>query len=236
MKAAIVLALIGTVLTAPPVRVMPKPGSELDQYAHIFAKVRPPGQKHQNMEIESQPQHHNYLSSNHVNAEINHVEPKQPQFMEHGSSQVESRPPHTVDFEIKPVEQKPPQRLEFEVKPQHEQNSPQGHLVSLGVKPVEQKPPQHLEVEIKQQQPHSSPNHQVELEIKQVEQKPPQHLEIEIKPVDQKPPHRVELEIQQQHHQSSAQGHLVSLGAVEHKPQHIDHELNNSQKIELEFV
>jgi len=155
MKAAIILALIGTVLTAPPVRVMPKPGSELDQYAHIFAKVRPPGQKHQNMEIEFQPQHHNSLSSNQVNAEISHVEPKQPQYMEQSSSQVESRPPHTVDFEIKPVEQKPPQRLEFEVKPQHEQNSPQGHLVSLGA--VEQKQ-QHIDHELKN-------SHKIELEF-----------------------------------------------------------------------
>jgi len=40
MKAAIVLALIGTVLAAPPLRLTPKPVREQDPYAHIFATAR----------------------------------------------------------------------------------------------------------------------------------------------------------------------------------------------------
>ncbi|XP_017013365.2 ataxin-2 homolog [Drosophila takahashii] len=182
MKAAIVLALIGTVLAAPPLRLMAKPVQDHDQYAHIFAEVRPAGQRPQQTEF--QPQHHNYVSNNQVEVDQQSVEQKEqhPNFY----------PNHQVELEVKPVDQKPPQRLEVEIKQQHPQNSAQGHLVNL-----QMNRPQHLEVEIKDH--HSSPNHQVELEIKPVQQRPPfQHQQnsaqghlvaLGPKPVEQKPQH-----------------------------------------------
>lgn len=156
MKAAIVLALIGSVLAAPPVRVQHRPGNagNFDQYAHIYAQVRP--------------------SANHkVEMEVKPVE-YQPQA---------NSASHLVELEVRPVEQRPPQLLEIEIKQEHQsqhQNPAQGHyveleiqqqpqhlevnspnhLVELEIKPVEQKPT-HLEIEIKQQQqPEKEHHHQ----------------------------------------------------------------------------
>jgi len=211
MKAAIVLALIGTVLAAPPLRLMPKPVPEQDPYAHIFAQVRPAAQPQQ---MEFQSQHHYGVSNNQVEMGVESAEQKHLE-VENQQHHPSVYPNHQVE-----QEQKPPQHLGFEVKQQHQQNSAQGHLVSLGVKPMEQNRPQHLEVEIREQ--HSAPNHQMELEIKPMEQDRPHHLQVEIKEQHSSPNHI--FEVKQQHQQeNSAQGHLVSLGV---KPQHLEYEIS----------
>ncbi|XP_017106683.2 uncharacterized protein [Drosophila bipectinata] len=154
MKAAIVLALISSVLAAPPVRVQPRPGyaANVDQYAHIFAQVRPSG--NHKVEVEVKPEEYQPLANS---------------------------ASHLVELEVRPVDQKPPQLLEIEIKqehqPQHQnpaqghfvelefqQQSPQtevkspNHLVELEIKPVEPKPT-HLEIEIKQQPQQEKEHH-----------------------------------------------------------------------------
>ncbi|XP_016987181.1 G-box-binding factor isoform X1 [Drosophila rhopaloa] len=177
MKAAIILALIGTVLAAPQIKLTAKP---VDKYSHIFAEVRPEVQR---------PQHHNYV----VEIETE-KKPTQNVEFEIGQQHQSSAQGHLVNLEAKPVEQKHQQHLEVEIQQQHPNSSP-NHQVEYEIRPVVQKVPQHLEVEIKQQ--HSSPNHQVEYEIKPVVQKVPQHLEVEIK---QQQEHSVEAKPEEQKH------------------------------------
>ncbi|XP_016987182.1 G-box-binding factor isoform X2 [Drosophila rhopaloa] len=159
MKAAIILALIGTVLAAPQIKLTAKP---VDKYSHIFAEVRPEVQR---------PQHHNYV----VEIETE-KKPTQNVEFEIGQQHQSSAQGHLVNLEAKPVEQKHQQHLEVEIQQQHPNSSP-NHQVEYEIKPVVQKVPQHLEVEIKQQQEHS-------VEAKPEEQKHIQHIELEVSQED----------------------------------------------------
>ncbi|XP_034651818.1 uncharacterized protein LOC117890843 [Drosophila subobscura] len=161
MKAVIILVLVGSVLAVPPLRVMPQSASQ-DAHAHVFAEVRPAGQKHQqqlseqSFVVQTSAEHHA------VEVELKPAH----------QSPVES---HVVEVGIKQKEPKP-QHIELDIKPVHQSPS---HVVELEFKPADQPKHQHIDVELVADHHGTQTHHEVELEVVR-QQQPPHQTELVI--------------------------------------------------------
>ncbi|XP_068147509.1 uncharacterized protein [Drosophila tropicalis] len=207
--------MAGSVLAAPPTRVIEaKP--QVDPYAHIFAQVRPAGQKHEEI--------HNHFS------------------IEYNAEQPETQ---HIELEIKPSEeQKHSQLIELNLTPdndrklsngigleiaQHEHQNhvkiqkPEHHYVELDIKPSEwHSHSERLELELSADK---RPSHEIAFEVVQhsaaqnhqtvdIEFKKPEydHVELDIKPIGvHANSERHELEL--------TADRRPSIEIVQHKPQ-----------------
>ncbi|XP_022226847.2 uncharacterized protein LOC111077037 [Drosophila obscura] len=175
MKAVIILVLVGSVLAVPPFRVMSQSQSvSQDAHAHIFAEVRPAGQKHQQQSVDME------LNEQ---ALVVKTKPAHQAAAENHAYEVELKPAHqstnenhVVEVGIKQAEQKP-QHIELDIKPV--QHSP-SHVVELEIKQADHhQKPQHIDVELVADHQGVQTHHEVELEVIR-QQQPPHQIEVEI--------------------------------------------------------
>ncbi|EDW73823.1 uncharacterized protein Dwil_GK19335 [Drosophila willistoni] len=216
MKSVIVFILVlGSVLAAPPTRVIgAKP--QVDPYAHIFAQVRPAGQKHEEI--------HNHFS------------------IEYNAEQPETQ---LIELEIKPSEeQKHSQLIELNLTAdddrklsngigleivQHEHQNhveikkPEHHHVELDIIPSDvHAHSERLELELTADK---RPSQEIASEVVQHPQAQNHHIvDIEIKEPEY---HHVELDINPSEVHALTADRLPSIEIVQHKPvQHMPQPLH----------
>ncbi|XP_033246603.1 uncharacterized protein LOC117187841 [Drosophila miranda] len=166
MKAVIILVLVGIVLGAPQIKVRPY----REPHAHIFAEVRPAGQKPQQQGVDLEVKEQNLV----VETKPAHQASAESHVVEAGFKPAAES--HVVEVEIKQAEQKP-QHVELDIKPVHESAS---HVVELEIQQADaHQKPQHIEVELVAGHKGVQSHHEVEVEVSP-EQQPPHQIEVEI--------------------------------------------------------